>query len=215
MRAFALESDELVLALADVGADTEAAVRGLNFERRGALFVRRFRADAPYAHLAAERFEQVAARMVRQAARLEPVPWEDALELVHSRAPDGWWLAGSAALAVRGLAVEPRDVDVISDADGCARLAEALADVLVEPLVDGEWLGERWFRAFAHARIECAGGVAPQFDDSEVGREAAAALETVEWRGRGLRVPPLELQLRTAERRGLTERVELIREALA
>src|SRR5205823_13602883 len=113
---------------------------------------------------------------------------------------------GSAARAVRGARVEPRDLDLISDAGGAERLADALADVLVEPVVDGGWLGERWLRAFAGARIECVGGVHPDADagrPSDYGPVAAAGLETVEWRGNLLRVPPLELQLQVSERRGL------------
>ena len=181
----------------------------LGFEPAGAVFVRRFAGDAPYAAAAAERFEACAERMVLQAARVEPVPWRAALEAVLERVePDGWWLAGSAALAVRGVPVAPRDIDLISDADGCARLADALADVLVEPLVDGGRLGERWFRAFVGgARVECVGGVHATHDKpvpSDFGPVAAARLATVRWRGWTLRVPPLELQLASRQRRGLT-----------
>jgi hypothetical protein len=63
-------------------------------------------------------------------------------------------------LGLADVTVEPRDVDLVTDADGCDRLAAALADLLVEPLVDGGRLGDRWFRAFEEARIECVGGVA-------------------------------------------------------
>jgi hypothetical protein len=46
---------------------------------------------------------------------------------------------------------------------------------------------------------------------SDTGRAAAARLETVAWRGREVRVPPLDMQLQVSENRGLTERVETIR----
>jgi hypothetical protein len=69
---------------------------------------------------------------------------------------------------------------VISDARGCDRLAAALCDLLVEPPSDGGWLGERWFRAFDQARIECVGGIRIWPD--------APDLETIVWRGRELRV---------------------------
>jgi hypothetical protein len=216
MRAFALTGAELQLALADVGPELEPAVRKLGFDRRGALFVRSFPAAAPYAAEAVSRFEAVAEPMVRQAAGLEPVPWSDALTTLVERAgTDGWWLAGSVALAVRGIAVGPRDLDVISDTDGCERLAGALADLLIEPLADGGHLGERWLRAFAGARVECVGGVHVDHAGTDFGAVAATRLETVEWNGHRLRVPPLELQLRAAERRGLDARAALIREALA
>jgi hypothetical protein len=213
MRAFALHDDRLQLGLADVGPEHEPAVRDLYFERRGAVFVRSFAGGAPHAAQAAARFEQVAEAMVLQAGGLEPARWEEALTALIEHAGTAlWWLVGSTALAVRGVAVEPRDVDVITTADACPTVAEALADVLVEPLSDGGSLGQYWFRAFAGARIECVGGVhdrvAPDVSVPET------ELEHVEWRGHVLRVPPLQLQLQGAEARGLAQRVALIREAL-
>jgi hypothetical protein len=218
MRAFSLHEGELRLGLADVGADLAPTVQELGFERRGALWVRSFPGDAPHAAAAGERFEACAEAMVRQAAGLQPVPWAEALALVVEREEaEDCWLVGSAALAVRGLGVAPRDLDLIATAAGCDRLADALADVLVEPPADGGFLGERWFRAFAGARIECVGGVHGSLDAEEptdFGPYAAARLETVDWNGHTLRVPPLELQLRAAERRGLDERAQRIREAM-
>jgi hypothetical protein len=213
MRAFALHDDRLQLGLADVGPELEPAVRDLYFERRGAVFVRSFAGDAPHAAQAAARFEQVAEAMVRQTAGIEPARWEEALSALIEHAGTAlWWLVGSTALAARNVAVEPRDVDVITTADACPMLAEALATVLVEPLSDGGFLGQYWFRAFAGARIECVGGVhdsvAPDVSVPE------SELEHVEWRGHVLRVPPLRLQLEAAEARGLAERAALIRAML-
>jgi hypothetical protein len=108
------------------------------------------------------------------------VPWEAALETLIDRAGvDGWSLVGSTARAVRGGDVSPHDVDLVTDAAGCGRIGDALADFLVEPVVDGGWLGERWFRAFAGARIECVGGIH---------RPVATEYGSVVWRGHELRV---------------------------
>ena len=52
-----------------------------------------------------------------------------------------WWLGGSAALAVRGADVVPRDVDVVTSAAGAEELARRLDDLLDEPLTVGEgWI---------------------------------------------------------------------------
>jgi hypothetical protein len=194
---------ELRLVLDDVPLELEDAVAALGFVDG----IRTFPADSLHATAAAARFPSCADAMVRQAARLAPADWEDALELLLVRAPAvDWWLAGSAALAVRGVDVAPRDLDLVSDARGATLLAGALADILIEPLVDGGWLAERWFRAFEGARIECVGGVHPAHDDPEpcdFGRAAAARLESVRWRDWEVRVPPLELQLASRRRRGL------------
>jgi hypothetical protein len=108
---------------------------------------------------------------------------------------------------------------VITDAAGAQRLGELLVDALVEPvfLSDG-WVARWWGRAFLGARVEWVADVASSVDEPDpvdFGPVAAANLEGVRWRGHDLLVPPLELQLAVAERRGLNERVEAINRSTA
>jgi hypothetical protein len=159
---------------------------------------------------------------LRQSAGIDPVPWPDALAEVCARfgsAGVDWWLAGSAALAVRGAAVVPRDLDLIVSGADSRRAGDLFADGLIEPVSRAEWpLSEWWGRVFAGARIEWAGGVTPAADEPDVtdfGLTAAAALETIRWRGRDIRVPPLHLQRAVSLRRGLDSRVAIIDELLA
>jgi hypothetical protein len=166
------------------------------------------------------RFAASIEQMVQQKARRVAVPWESAL-LELLRRVEGtrlrWWLYGSAALAVRGLPVEPADVDVRVDD---AALAAALCDdLLVTPVerLDG-WVARHAGRAFCHAVVEFLADPHPELDDpaapSEQGVFVEPDLETVAWRGHLIRVPPLAAQLRSCEQRGLTERAELVRRAL-
>jgi hypothetical protein len=171
MRAFAVTGETMRLCLADVDAEVEPVVTGLGFARRGAVFVRAF---ATVDDRIAARFEASAEAMVEQAAGRATVPWEGALELLVERAAgQEWLLAGSAARAVRGAEVEPHDLDLVASVPACDAIAEAFRDLLVEPLGDGGWLGTRWWRAFAGARVECVGG--PAFEVVDV--------EVVRWRG--------------------------------
>jgi hypothetical protein len=179
MRPFAVHGDSLQLGLADVPDELVPVVERLAFERAGMVFVRRFPGDALHAAQAAARFELCAEAMVRQLADLDPVPWEDALELVLDRVgAAGWMLVGSAARAIRGLDAAPHDLDLVSDTAGADRIAAALSDLLVEPVVDGGWIGGRWYRAFGPARIEGVGDYAGTIVDEG----------TVVWRGAELRV---------------------------
>lgn len=76
-------------------------------------------------------FSRFAEQMVRQAAGYEPVPWEAALDAFLDRVVGReirWWLTGSAALAVRGLAITPRDLDLVVDDAGAGQLGELLVD---------------------------------------------------------------------------------------
>lgn len=74
-----------------------------------------------------ENFARHLEEMVLQSARLRPVAWQAALEEFLARV-DGtglsWWLHGSGALAVRGLGVDPGDLDfVVDDARVAGRIS--------------------------------------------------------------------------------------------
>jgi hypothetical protein len=204
--------------IADVDPACFEALRDLVFVRVADGFGRAYPADSPQLEVAYAGFVRSAEELVLQTAGLRPVPWEAALEgfllRIDSESLD-WWLAGSAALAARGLEVMPRDLDIITDADGARRLGTILEDELVQPVeASSGWIADWFGRAFLHARIEWVGDVdaavdAP--DPSDFGPLAASRLETIVWRGHPLRVPPLDLQLAVSERRGLTARAEQIR----
>jgi hypothetical protein len=125
--------------------------------------------------------------MLRQTAS-GVAPWDEAL-LAFLERVDGvdWWLTGGGALAVRGVEVSPRDLDVITDASGAQRLGELLADAFVEPVFASDgWVARWWGRAFLGARIEWVAEVGASVDDPDpvdFGPTAAANLESVRWRG--------------------------------
>jgi hypothetical protein len=201
--------------LTELEPELQDAATALGFVRDGDAFVRTFPGDARWLEDAWQNFVRHAGTMLRQTAS-GVAPWDEAL-LAFLERVDGvewWWLTGSGALAVRGVDVSPRDLDVITDATGAERLGELLADVLVEPVFASDgWVARWWGRAFLGARVEWVAEVASSVDDPDpvdFGPTAAASLERVHWRGQELRVPPLELQLAVAERRGLTDRVEAI-----
>jgi len=164
-----------------------------------------------------ERFRAALEPLLRQTAGLDVVPWQEALREARRRldtAGIGWWLAGSGALAVRGLPIQPRDLDlVISDADVQAA-ATLFADSLIEPAHETQGWISRWFgRAWLGARVEWVAGVSETVDlptPSDFGPVAAAALAEVQWEGSPVRVPPLALQRDVSARRGLDDRVALI-----
>jgi hypothetical protein len=193
-----------------------AALNDLFFHAENGGYVKRFPRDSVTEAILA-RFEHVLLLMLRQTARLEPAPWESALHEAARRL-DGagvdWWLTGSGALAVRGLAVQPRDLDLVVSGEDAARTAMVYEDALTEPVVETEGWFCRWFgRAWLGARVEWVAGVTDAADDpepSDFGLVAAAALSEVRWQGLAVRVPPIELQREVSKRRGLSERVQLI-----
>jgi len=168
-----------------------------------------------------ERFARSIERMVLQSARLVQIPWQDAL-LEFLRRVDGsglhWWLYGSAALAIRGIDVEPGDIDIsVSDAE---LLGTIFDDLLVTPVEHLEgWVAERIGRAYHEAIIEWLSEPDAANDDPaeplEYGSLMAGRLQTVQWGGHRIRVPPLSVQLASCENRGLADRANLISDAMA
>jgi hypothetical protein len=202
--------------------DFRRALRQLAFTAEKDAFVRAFPSDAPGLHESYVRFKRTLDEVLAQAAGRTITPWEDALEatalrLEMARVP--WFLVGSGALAVRGIEVVPRDLDlVVGDREAAT---EAFRNVEIEPVTAnrrGEWIA-RWFgRAFVHARIEWIADVDPAVDThptpNDFGPNAESRLDTVRWHDHDLQLAPLDLQLAVTESRGLTERAAAIRDFL-
>jgi hypothetical protein len=147
------------------GADALAAehLPHMGYEGLGdGRFATRWYRDPAEARRLHPRFAAAIEPMALQCARRAPVPWEDAL-LDALRRLDGagldWWLYGSAALAVRGLAVEPGDIDLhVGDPHRAGRLFD---DLLVTPVerLDGwvaRWVGRAFGGPSTSARRSCA-----------------------------------------------------------
>lgn len=215
------DGDHTLFVVTDLDDAGREAARHLNFAPVEDGVARGFPSASPHLDRIYDTFAQRADDLFAQRAGARPVPWEKALESVIRRVegrPIDWWLVGSAALAVRGLAVTPRDVDLVVDDAGARHLGEALLDDLIEPVVPVEGWVCHWFgRAFPGALVEWVGGVDERADrptPSDYGPTAARRRETIRWRGHQLRVPPLELQLAVSEARGRIEQAALIRAAL-
>ncbi len=207
----------------DVDPRFDSTMAALAWQRADAGWGRQLACQVAEAEPGLSNLNRFMLPLLRQAAGLEPVPWQDALDEVCRRFAAaggvGWFLGGSAALAVRGAPVGPHDLDLIVAGEDAVRVGDVLADGILEPVCTGEWpLSIWWGRAFLHARVEWAGGVTAAADQPEVtdfGPAAESQLETVTWHGWQLLVPPLHLQRAVCERRGLTARVAMIDELIA
>jgi len=166
-----------------------------------------------------ERFQVSIDAMLRQHAGLEAMPWQRALRRFADIVGDvDWCLVGSGALAVRGIAVAPRDIDVVVAEEDFGRVVSCLRDHLVEGVSrTDDWIA-RWFcRAFLDGRVECVAGIPAWVDTpepSDFGPTAWSRRERLAWRGIDVAVPPLDLQFAVSRRRGMTERAALIEHAL-
>jgi hypothetical protein len=207
-------------AISGVGPELAAPAEHvlMDYRRNGDEWRRGYPADTPGLDICWQNFASCAELMLRQAARLQPVPWRETLHELCRRTSgreSSWWLAGSTALAVRGARIEPGDIDLVCSGDGALGLGVIFADAIIEPVVHdaSSPVSDYWGRAFPGARLEWIGAPRAGVDSpspSDFGPVAASRLETVTWEGCQLRVPPLDLQRAVSQRRGLTSRVALI-----
>lgn len=196
------------------------AIRGLAFGESVDGFIKSMPADTPYIDTAFARYQKYLETILKQATHEIPVPWERAFDtfLQRNQSIDAdWWVTGSLALTLRGLPIQPGDIDLIVDGEGAIKWGHALADMMIEPVVSTDWFCKYWGRAFDGARIEWIGDIDPQSDSPYV-REyylpAVSALETIHWRGHEIRIPPIEPHLKMDEARGRLDRVNIVRQAL-
>ena len=200
------------------GSDLERAARELAFSDFDGGFGRSFARSSAFVREAYAGFSRLGPAMVEQHAAGGPKRWDVALEEAITRAEDAgvsFFLVGSAALAVHGADVAPGDVDLVVTDNDARLLGEVFADVLVEPVAPTpNWISRCFGRAFlADCRVEWAGGIDPRVDDPRPPDFGPRALERsveITWRGRNLRVPPLDLLRDTNERRGRVDRVAAI-----
>jgi len=211
------EGMQTSFVISDLDPIYNDAVRGLFFTPYEGGFAKTFPANTLHLDIFYRHFAQTLEELILQAARIHPAPWEQALLAFMQKAEQQdirWYLAGSAALAVRGLDVAPRDLDLVTDDAGAHALGDLLFDALIQPVEDSRGWISNWFgRAFFHTRIEWIGGVSQAVDEhrtTEYGPAATNRLETINWQGYDILIPPLDIQLEVSRRRGLDERVRKI-----
>lgn len=223
--ALRIQDSETLFVLEDVAPEYQQAARDLYFQpiNTAGGFAKRFPANFPHRQTIFQNFERCAEAMLLQTAGVSSVRWQDGLEDFLNRVEGqgiDWYLVGSAALAVRGMTIAPRDLDIVlvGEAD-VQHVRDLMLEITVEPFARSEnWIAQWFGRTFLHTRLEFVGEIVPGVDDHGIcdfGPAAAARLETVEWRGRALRVPPVDLMLAVTEARGLVDRAAEIRRWLA
>lgn len=213
--------DQVYFIIADLAPAYHNLVKDMRYEPVEEGFARSYQADAPFLDKAFENFTRYTETMILQKAGEQPAPWAESLlkflELVSKHEID-WCLVGSAALSVRGIAVEPGDLDLVTSEADTIKLATLLQDHLVQPVQDTSGWVAKWFvRTFFGVTLEWLGGVTDAADMpliSDFGPVAMTRLETITWHNYPIRVPPLALQMEVNLRRGRTERANLIRDFL-
>ncbi|WP_254536618.1 nucleotidyltransferase domain-containing protein [Halomarina litorea] len=128
-----------------------------------------------------------------------------------------WAITASANLALRGLPVDPGDVDVVTDAEGVHRIADCFSDAVVRPLVPPEAAGSPTIRSHFGAlsldgcEVELMGDVEHRVDGEWVpAPDVGAVREFVTMGEYAVPVMPLDFEAFGYRARGDNERAALV-----
>ena len=149
--------------------------------------------------------------------------WQEGLEklvIIAEKANIEWWTTGKILLPLNGIDAEITDVDFYFNKNDLDVVCVAFQKYIVEPIV---YKGSRFptfrYNGMIYIHCEICMFSEPNADldipePSHFGPYAAANLEVINWKGYKIKVPPIELYIKTLERWGKTEQVQYIRNAL-
>lgn len=184
-------------------------------------FYKAYPADYPNIELIRENFVRNGIEMFHQLGYFKPIPWQLGLkEFIRRVQGSGisWWLTGSCAVCLRGIALKPHDVDIMVDSRDIPKIMELFRDDIFEPIVDTQgWVTKEFGVLYLGCRVDIASDPAACLDDPlpvDCGPYAKAHLERIIWEGYSVLVPPLELSLAVNKKRERWDRVKLIEEHL-
>ena len=161
----------------------------------------------------AKNFMEFGEDSVNQSLKIAKAPWQEALqwliiEMKKTCAP--WDLHGSTAMALWGIDVEPRDINIIvanySDYD---RVREHFYQYAIKPFQRcGNWVMSGLGTVFHQANIGFS------FNNKELEPYDMSTLRKTEYKGEALYISTLEMLKRDNESYGRPERVEQIEEKI-
>lgn len=127
-----------------------------------------------------------------------------------------WWLAGSAALYLRGLNILPHDIDIMTFKSEIAGIKALCEPYIIEPFhhITG-WVVKGFGVIEYQYRIDVAFEPEDWVDGQgpvDFGPYAQNHLETVEWQGYEIRIPPIQLHLASNQVRGRNDSVAKIQQ---
>ncbi len=182
-------------------------------------FFKAYPADYPHIDIIRQNFVEHGEAMFNQLGYFTNVPWEEGLLAFANRVAGkgiDWWLTGSCAVCLRGIKLNPHDVDIMVNSSDIPKIMEIFRDDIFEPIANTQgWVTKDFGVLFLACRIDIASDPADCLDEPEpvdCGQYAKAHLETIPWQGHKIKVPPLSLSIAVNKKRERWDRVKLMEE---
>ncbi|SFI23524.1 hypothetical protein SAMN05192551_10964 [Tindallia magadiensis] len=215
---FEEQKDEIIYRVYDFDPKYEEIFQMCFYEKDDRGYTKKYPKHAKYLDRMKERYQENAPLMFDQLGYFAEVPWQLGLkkfcEMLQNSTVN-WWLTGSCAACIRGVELNPHDIDIMIDSESVDEITEIFKDYLIEPIISTEgWLTKDFGVIFMDVRIDIASDPAPILDEPEpvdCGPYALKNLEIVDWNGFQIKVPPLKLQFNVNQKRGRFERAKKIK----
>ena len=215
------EDSDVLFVISEFSPEYREVFENAYYSLEDGCYVKRFPRDTPNISRIRDNWGNYAEEMFAQMGYFQTARWEEALLGFMDRVKGtdiGWWLTGSCATCLRGVDLQPHDVDIMLHSEDIDRVGQLFADCIVEPIRSSKgWVVANFGVLFMGARVDLAFDPEDFVDNphpADFGPYAMRNLEEVDWRGQTVRVPPLELQRQVKKRRGREDRAAAIEELL-
>lgn len=218
---FEEQGEDIIFRISEFDSKYEDVLKMCFYENDGKGYVKNYPKNVKHLDKIKRYYLRNAEKMFDQLGYYKQIPWETALlefcERIKNTEID-WWLTGSCAACIRGIKMNPHDVDIMIDSKYVDEISELFKDYIIEPIVDTKgWLTKDFGVIFLHSRIDIASDPQDCLDIPEpvdCGPYAKEHLEEITWSGYTIKVPQLELQLNVNKKRHRFDRVKLIEDFL-
>lgn len=217
------KGDSIVINAVNLTESEASVVKASYFEEQGDSWLKIFSVDSlMFDHDFPEMEKNLKGFIQQEAGReFNKTAFENALEWVcetHKREGIYWWLPGSAALYVRGLDVEPHDIDLMVYKKDLRAIEECVKPYIVEPFHHvTDWMVKGFGVVNYNCRIDYSFEPETWVDDQgavDFGPYAENNLETIAWKDFDIKVPSLHLHLPGNEARGRNSIVSQIQKKM-
>ncbi len=214
---FREDEQSVYFTISDYPAEYEPVLKGSYYTPEGQGFYKKFDKNIDHMDQIKLNFATYAEEMFAQQGYFRPVQWEKGLlafiKKIEGKGID-WWLTGSCATRIRGISVEPHDIDIMLQSKDIEKIKKIFEHNIVEPIIDTKgWVVDYFGVLFMDARIDVAFDPQDWVDaeaKADFGPYAGNHLEAVVWQGYTIKVPPLKLQLEANRSRQRWDRVSAI-----
>jgi hypothetical protein len=188
------------------------------YTKKGNGYIKVYPGTIPYIETTGENFKKYGEEIFYQRWGVKPAPWQEGLiafiEKIKNTGME-WLLIGSCPLALRGIAVNPKGVDIVfPHIKDMEKIRNLFSDVMIDPLTEcHNWVAKAYGSIFYNTSISMAFETQSSLDIPEPidsGPYAIAHMEKINWNGYNVNIPPLELSLNINRKRDRIDRVKLI-----